>query len=371
MGKQFLLRFGGKIMPEAITEFFNEYGFYIHIALGALIFAAFTAFRNKIAALLLKILAKILFAKKPERREGFVASLKKPLAFYFIVLGLFLGIIINYHHTAIVDTFKIVSILFACWLIISFVSDNLESFLGEKSKSPEVNSIAVKFIANILKVLTVCIAVIMVISELGYNINGLLTGLGVGGLAVSLAAQDTLQSIISGFVIMFDRPFDVGDFIETKEFSGTVEDITMRSTRVRKLDDTVIVVPNTIIADDLITNYAKLTKRLIDMKIGLLYSTSDETLKKCMDEIRVFLEAHEKVENDAIRVRFTEFDNSSLNIQIRCYVLITGLEEYYAFTEELNFAVKKIINENNTDFAFPTSSVYIENQENINSNKKG
>lgn len=357
-------------MPQAITDFFNEYGFYINIAFGALIFIAFTALRNKIAVFLLKLISKIIFAKKPERRDGFIQSLKRPLSLYFIVLGLFLGVIINYHHSAIVGTFKIVSILFACWLLISYVSDNLETVLGEKSKSPEVNSIAVKFIANILKVLTICIAVVMVISELGYNINGLLTGLGVGGLAVSLAAQDSIKSIISGFVIMFDRPFDVGDFIETNEFSGTVEDITMRSTRVRKTDDTVIVVPNTIIADDLITNYAKLNRRLIDTKIGLLYSTSDETLKKCIDEIRTFLEENEKVENKDIRVRFVEFDDSSLNIQIRCYVLITGLEEYYAFTEEMNFAVKKIIDESDTDFAYPTSSIFIEDKAE-NENAKG
>lgn len=358
-------------MPQAITNFFNEYGFYINIAFGALIFIAFTAFRNKISVFLLKIISKIFFAKKPDRRDGFIKSLKRPLSIYFIVLGLFIGVIINYHHNAIVGTFKIVSILFACWLLISYVSDNLETVLGEKSKSPEVNNIAVKFIANILKVLTVCIAVVMVISELGYNINGLLTGLGVGGLAVSLAAQDSIKSIISGFVIMFDRPFDVGDFIETNEFSGTVEDITMRSTRVRKLDDTVIVVPNTIIADDLITNYAKLNKRLIDTKIGLLYSTTDETLKKCIDEIRAFLENHEKVEKKNIRVRFVEFDDSSLNIEIRCYVLITGLEEYYAFTEEMNFAVKKIIDESDTDFAYPTSSIFIENNTAASGSAKG
>ena len=191
----------------------------------------------------------------------------------------------------------------------------------------------------------------------------------MGGLAVSLAAQDSIKSIISGFVIMFDRPFDVGDFIETAEFSGTVEDITMRSTRIRKLDDTVIIVPNTIIADDLITNYAKLNKRQIETEIGLLYSTSGETLKKCLNDIRSFLENHEKVENENIRVRFTAFDDSALKIQIRCYVLITNLEEYYAFLEELNFEIKKIIEDNGTDFAYPTSSIYIE--EKTGGSKKG
>ena len=200
----------------------------------------------------------------------------------------------------------------------------------------------------------------MVISELGYNINGLLTGLGVGGLAVSLAAQDSLKSMISGFVIMFDKPFDVGDFIETSDFSGTVEDITMRSTRVRKLDDTVIAVPNTKLAESLITNYAKLTKRLVEFKIGLLYSTSADVLKECKKEIYEFLAGHEKVESETIRVRFCEYEESALNLQIRCYIAITDLEEYYAFVEELNFAIKEIIENNDTDFAYPTQSIHIE-----------
>lgn len=347
---------------EAINEIFAAYGTYINIVIGAAVFILFTVFRNKLASLLLGITGKIIFAKYPQRRQGYKNSLMHPVAIYFIVLGLFLGIIINYNHTIIRDTFKIVSVLITCWCIISFISENLVDYLGTKSGDPKVNGIAVKFVSNLLKALTVCIAIVMVISELGYNINGLLTGLGVGGLAVSLAAQDSLKSMISGFVIMFDKPFDVGDFIETSDFSGTVEDITMRSTRVRKLDDTVIAVPNTKLAESLITNYAKLTKRLVEFKIGLLYSTSADVLKECKKEIYEFLAGHEKVEDSSIRVRFCEFDGSSLNLQIRCYIAVTDLEEYFAFVEELNFAIKEIIEKNDTDFAYPTQSVYIESQ---------
>lgn len=345
---------------EAINEIFAAYGTYINIAIGAAFFILFTVFRNKLASLLLGITGKIIFAKYPQRRQGYKNSLMHPVAIYFSLVGLFCGIMLNYNHTIIKDTFKIASVLVACWCIISFISENLVDYLGTKSGDPKVNGIAVKFVSNLLKALTVCIAIVMVISELGYNINGLLTGLGVGGLAVSLAAQDSLKSMISGFVIMFDKPFDVGDFIETSEFSGTVEDITMRSTRVRKLDDTVIAVPNTKLAESLITNYAKLTKRLVEFKIGLLYSTSADVLKECKKEIYEFLAGHEKVEDSSIRVRFCEFDGSSLNLQIRCYITITNLEEYYAFVEELNFAIKEIIENNDTDFAYPTQSVYIE-----------
>ena len=347
-------------MPEAVTQLLGEYGKYASVIAGVLVFLALALLRNKLASLLLGLAGRVIYAKKPEKRQGFVQSLKRPLALYFVVLGVYLGVIINYRHTAITGAFKIISILFVCRLLIGFASDNVELLLGAKSKDPQVNGIAVKFISNILKVLTVCVAVVMVLSELGYNINGLLTGLGVGGLAVSLAAQDSIKSIISGFVLMIDRPFDVGDFIETKEFSGTVEDITMRSTRIRKLDDTVLTVPNTIIADDLITNYAKLNKRLVEMQIGLVYSTDNETLERCMDRIRGIIESEPKAEKNGVRVRFVEFDDSALNIEIRFYVAITPLEEYYEFLSGFNLKVKQAVEESGADFAFPSRSVYIE-----------
>ena len=347
-------------MLEAIKEFFNEFQIYINIGLGIIVFALFSAFRNKLAGLVLNITAKIIFAKKPQHKDGYKASLMRPVSIYFVILGAFIGILINYNHTIITDTFKILSVLIACWCIISFISENLVSFLGTENANPKINSVAVKFISNILKALTVCLAIVMIVSELGFNINGLITGLGVGGLAVSLAAQDSLKSLISGFIIMCDKPFDVGDMIETAEFKGVVEDITMRSTRIRKLDDSIIIVPNTKLSEESITNYARLTRRLVEFKIGLLYSTPAEALKKCEEEIYAFLESHEMVENESIRVCFAEYEDSALNLQIRCYIGTTDIESYYKFIEELNFAIKRIIDHNNTDFAYPTRSIYIE-----------
>lgn len=341
---------------------------YLGIILAVIVFAVCLIFRKKFAKGLLSITGKMIFIKNPNLRKGYTHSLMKPLSSYFIIVGIYIALLIlNYKHAFISSSmvyfngaFKIISILVACWCIINFISENLVDILSEKNPNKQINNIAVKFIANVLRILTVCIAVVMVLSEFGYNINGLITGLGVGGLAVSLAAQDSLKSLISGFVIMFDKPFDVGDFIETADFSGTVEDITIRSTRIRKLDDTVIVVPNTKLSDDLITNYAKLTKRLVEFKIGLTYSTSAETLKKCEEEIKNYLISNEKAENDSIRVRFTEYDDSSVNLQIRCYVTVTKIEEYYEALEEINFAIKEIVDSNDTDFAFPSKTVYLE-----------
>ena len=292
---------------EFLTEFYHANKKYIHIALGIIIFLVFLLLRKAISKAILSILGKILYNKKPERKEAFRQSLQKPLSSFFALLGLYIGITINYQSKIITDSFKIFTILIVCWSFLCYLSDNIQNIISLKSKSTEVNVVAVKFITNLLKVLIVCIAVVMVLAELGYNINGLITGLGVGGLAVSLSAQDTLKNLISGFVILLDKPFDVGDMIETDEFKGIVEDIT------------------------------------------------------CEKEIKAYLEQNELVDNETIRVFFCEYAESSINFQIRCYVNTTDINVYNEFTEALNLEIKKIIENNKTDFAFPTRSIVIEN----------
>lgn len=337
----------------------NTISSYLNIIIGIAVFILLFAFRSPISKGILSVLSKIIFAKHPEHRSGFKSSLKKPVSFFFVLLGAFIGVYINYQKPVVLNTFKLFSILIVCWCILNYVSENLNVIL-KTDKDSRFNGIAVKFISNILKFLTVCIAVVMVISELGYNINGLLTGLGVGGLAVSLAAQDSLKNLISGFFIMFDKPFDVGDLIETAEFKGIVEDITMRSTRIRTLEDSIVIVPNSKLSEANITNLSKFTKRLVEFKIGLLYSTPADTIKKCENDIHAYLESTEEVCKNNIRVYFSEFDDSSINIQIRFYINTADYNEYCRFMNDFNFEIKKIIENNGTDFAFPTQSIHIE-----------
>lgn len=332
---------------------------YLNIFIGIAVFILLLIFRNPITKGLLNISSKLIFAKHPENRQGFKSSLQKPISFFFVLLGIFIGVYINYKKPIVLNTFKVFSILIVCWCILCYVSENLNVIL-KTDKNSRFNGIAVKFISNILKFLTVCLAVVMVISELGYNINGLLTGLGVGGLAVSLAAQDSLKNLISGFFIMLDKPFDVGDLIETAEFKGIIEDITMRSTRIRTLEDSVVIVPNSKLSEASITNLSKFTKRLVEFKIGLIYSTPADTIKKCESDIYSFLENNEAVDKENIRVCFSEFDASSINLQIRFYINTADYEEYCRFMNDFNFELKKIIESNGTDFAFPTQTIHIE-----------
>mgnify|MGYP002511150863 CR=1 FL=1 len=345
---------------EFITELYKENSFIINIVSGFLIFLVFFALRNKFSSLILSLFGKILYSKNPERKKRFKENLKKPLSVFFLILGLYIGISVNYQHEKITDAFKIAMIIIVCWSVLCYISDNLYAAFSSKG-NPVSNGVAVKFISNLLKVIVVCIAVVMVLAELGYNINGLITGLGVGGLAVSLSAQDTLKNLISGFVILFDKPFDVGDLIETSDFKGIVEDITMRSTRIRKLDDSVLFVPNSAIADASVSNYARLTKKLVEFNIGILYSASNNIIKKCEEDIKNYLTGCELTDKDTIRVFFEGYGDSAINIKIRCYVNTTDINIYNDFLETLNFEIKSIVEKNNTDFAYPTRSIILEN----------
>lgn len=352
-------------MLKDALEFFSQYQIYIKIGLGALIFIISVVFRNKLSTAILKLIGKISFNKddKEQKRSTLMASMEKPLSYFFMLLGLFIALYINVNNPIILKSFKILTILNICWAVVNYLSNNLFLLFhfGENAED-KTNTTAIKFISNILKILVIAFAVVMIISELGYNINGLLTGLGVGGLAVSLAAQDAISNLISGFIIVFDKPFIVGDLIQTSSFIGNVEEVTMRSTKVRTLEDSVITIPNSSLTGDAIINLSRINKRRINLEFGLVYSTSNELMKKCQNDVKEYLSNNEDILNEPLRVNFSKLDDSSLNIEIVCYTKTSDMDEYLHIISELNYKIKDIIEANEAQFAYPSTSIYIENK---------
>ena len=344
----------------ALTGFISENEKIIRIVLGCLIFLVFLLIRNKISGFILKLVSKIIYKNNESKRDSFVKTLIRPLSILFLIIGIFLAIYINVKSLAVLKAFKIALIIIVCWAVINYLSANLGSIIKLTDDNSETNLTAIKFISNILKIVVVLFGIVIVISELGYNINGLLTGLGVGGLAISLAAQDAISNLISGFVIVLEKPFVVGDMIITDGIQGTVIDITMRSTTIRTLEDSVVTFPNSDVANNSIVNLSRIEKRLISFDIGLLYSTPNELLEKCIEDIKDYLKNNEDIVNAPIRVHFTELDDSSVNISVYCYSTKPDLNEHFDVFNDVNFNVKRIIEENGAEFAYPSTSVYIE-----------
>lgn len=346
---------------NSLSTFVNDTDKIIDLVLGVAVFLILFVFKNKISNALINVFGRIFFRNNKEKVTLLVNSLQKPLAYLIGTIGLYIAFAINYNKPGVTKVFKILIILIICWGIINYLSDNLFLSLrfGENADDT-MNTTALKFLANILKIVVIAFGVVMVISELGYNVNGLLTGLGVGGLAVSLAAQDAVGNLISGFIIIFDKPFKVGDLIESATVKGFVEEVTMRSTKIRTLDDSVITVPNSTLTKEAVTNISMMDKRRIKMTFGLVYSTTNETIEKVRNEIQKYIVDNKDILPEPCRIHFREFGDSALNFEVVCYTETSDMDEYLKIENELNLAIKKIVENNDTDFAFPTQTVYVQ-----------
>lgn len=345
---------------ESLTTFVSDTDKLVDLVIGVAVFLILFIFRYKISNALINVFGKLFLRNNKEKTDSLANSLQKPLAYLIGTVGLYIAFAINYNKPGVTKVFKILIILIICWGVINYLSNNLfiHIHFGENADDT-MNTTALRFLANILKIVVIAFGIVMIISELGYNVNGLLTGLGVGGLAVSLAAQDAVGNLISGFIIIFDKPFKVGDLIESATVKGFVEEVTMRSTKIRTLDDSVITVPNSTLTKEAVTNISMMDKRRIKMTFGLVYSTSNETIEKIRNEIKTYIVQNKDILPEPCRIHFREFGDSALNFEVVCYTETSDMDEYLKIENELNLAIKQIVENNDTDFAFPTQTVYV------------
>ncbi|MDO4832644.1 MAG: mechanosensitive ion channel family protein [Clostridia bacterium] len=338
---------------------------FANIIFGVLIIALFFLFRKWLSKNISAIFAK-LFKKNPMIGSGIRTSVQSPLKAFFLILGFYLGaMVIGFSPSvfaAITKVFRICNIVLITWALANFTPFATSLVIKFEDKSNRKSSaVAIKFIANILKVIIIALSCVIIISELGYNISGLITGLGLGGLTFSLAAQSTAANLFAGFSIVSDKPFDVGDYIITPSVEGTVEDITMRSTCVRTVADTVIVMPNSKLVNEPITNCSRMTKRYVDFTIGLTYDAEVRTIEKCISDIEEMLKKDEEVSDDRISVSFAGFAESSQDIRIIYFTKDKAFDKSLKVQEKINYSISEIVRKNGASFAFPSTSVYMEN----------
>jgi MscS family membrane protein len=196
-------------------------------------------------------------------------------------------------------------------------------------------------------------------NHLGVPLVPLVASLGVGGLAVALAARPTIENLIGGIVLYIDRPVRVGDFCSFGDHMGTVELIVMRSIQLRARDRTVITVPNATFADMEIVNWARCDMMQIRTTIGLRYETGAEQLRYVLVRLREMCLAHPRIDNNTMRVRFTGYGSSSQDIEIRIYALTRDWNEFFAIQEDVLLRVGEIVEAAGTGFAFPSRTLYL------------
>ena len=254
-------------------------------------------------------------------------------------------------------------VLVAQAIVEAFVLTARTRLLGEGQTS----SAGVLTVMNrIAKVVLACIALIGVLRALGFNVTTLLAGLGVGGIAVALAAQKTLENLFGGLALMADKPVKIGDSCNFGNKTGQVEDIGLRSTRIRTPDRTVISVPNGEFSNAQIENLSNRDRMRFYAKLKLRYETTPDQLRAVLIDLRRLLLGHPKVFRD-YQVRLSGFGDSALEIEMQCFVTTPEQNEFGAIREDLLLRAMEILAVNGTGLAFPSQTVYLGRDRGLNS----
>jgi MscS family membrane protein len=209
------------------------------------------------------------------------------------------------------------------------------------------------------KVAVVLAGIVTLLSELGYSVASLVAGLGIGGLAVALAARSTLENLFGAFSIGADQPFREGDVIKVEDVVGTVEAIGLRSTRIRTLDRTLVSMPNGKLADARVESYSARDRIRLACVLGLVYGTTAAQLRQVRSGVERVLRAHPKLWPDTVVVRFAELASSSLNLEVMAWFETSDFDEYRAIREEILLAFMEVVERAGTSFAFPTQTVHV------------
>ena len=332
------------------------------IFLAFIMFFLFLVFRKAFTLYILKFLKILTKKTKTDIDDKIFKAIKDPLKFLFIIGGIyFFFFFLNIKGELlrhITKALLIFDIFWALFNIVNIFEDKVYNIIGKYGKaSREMAS----FIIKITKVFIVSLGIVALLQEFGINVTGFLASLGLGGLAFALAAKDTAANIFGGIAILTDNIFKIGEWIKVGDAEGVVEDIGMRTTKIRAFDKRLIIVPNSVIANSNVENFSRRDKRRVVMRIGLIYNTSIETIKKVVEEIREMLYNHPDIAKDeSLLIYFDEYEESALSIFCYFFTNTSDWKEYLRIRENINLKIKEIIERYPTDFAFPSNSIYFE-----------
>jgi MscS family membrane protein len=244
------------------------------------------------------------------------------------------------------------------------VSDNLVNLLKpyiEKTSS-KLDDQILPILRKIIKFLILGTGFLTILKNCGYDVSTLIAGLGIGGLAFALAAKDTLANLFGSVVIFLDCPFKIGDRVVFNSKDGVVEEVGMRSTRLRTLEGTLITVPNSEVANASIENISLRPKRKVSIKVGLVYETTSEKLNEAIEIVKYILDNNAKVAVDKY-IYFSDFGDFSLNITVIYWINELDYSKFIDIQNDINFCIKKEFQKTGIDFAFPSQTLYLKKEE--------
>jgi MscS family membrane protein len=351
-------------MPESLTGTF--WGLYIWQYIGLLAYIIIAA----LVFFILKFLLRLILSKfiAHLRNSDIIQNYRSPISSnlsFLVAVVLFssflpalklpIGLIVVFAYT-----FKILIpalIAFILYKMCDVAADIFDKVIF-KSKTKLIDQ-SVPFIRKALKIIVVTSSVIVILQSLDVPITALLAGVSLGGLALALAAQDTIRHLFGSVTIFTDRPFEVGDWVVIEGKEGIVEEVGLRSTRIRTFYDSLITVPNGKLTDMVIDNMGKRKYRRYISKFAVTYDTPPDLIEAFIEALRKIVTQHSNIRQDLYHIYLNEFDNSSLNILFQVYFEAPDYSTELKYKHDILLEIIRIADELCIRFAFPTRTVHV------------
>lgn len=309
--------------------------------------------------------------KLAERTEGdfddiLLTAVRRPIGWMCFLLGLWVALTILPLPSEPVDIdrfffsfMKSATIFVGFWMVVRLVSGFMRSAEAKaKVNNPEVAGIIPLGRKTIVVVMWI-VATLIALQNIGYSVTSLLAGIGLGGAAIALAAKDTLANFFGSIVIFVDKPFVIGDWVKVGTIEGTVEEVTLRVTRIRTFERSLITVPNSDLTTKPIENFSRMERRRLKFDIGVTYDTPVEKLETAIERVRALIAEDDRLHTDPQYVYFSKFADSSLQISVLCFTVSTEQDDYLKARHSLLLNIKREFEKLHIEFAFPTQTLHV------------
>ena len=342
-------------------------------------------FKKLFSRYLSRLLYKVIGKKDIEIGvEKFNELLSKPIGLFIMLSIIYLGAShIQYPPSwnlgnveefglkmMVSKVYALIYVISIFWILLKVIDYvGLILFARAEKTENKMDDQLIPFIIEIAKILTYIFALFIIMGNVfDVNITALATGLGIGGIALAMASKESLENLLGSFTIFFDRPFTVGDMVTVGSVTGRVEKVGFRSTRIRTFDRSLVTVPNKKMIDAELDNLGMRPIRRVKFSVGLTYHTSIEQIKKIVTDMQAMIDNHPRTTNaegkrskdKEGKVRFDEFGDSSLNIFVLYYVDSPKWADLIDVRQDVNYKIMEIVKKHNSDFAFPSTTVYLQ-----------
>lgn len=342
---------------------------FLGIRVVAICFALFVLlftwiFQGLIVNLIFKLFRAIFERVRFSHINKVLDKIRRPMRFLVILTGLSFAFftLVNDSSTLLVAgrIFAAIGLALIFWMLLTVVDFSFQALAKRMETRNSSAKHLVFLLGRIFEYSLVFIAILLVLDHMGVKISALVASLGIGGAALAFASKDTIANLFGSISIVADRPFVLGDWVKVGDVEGIVDNVGVRSTRIRTFQKTLVTIPNSVLANESVDNYSKMPTRKVVMSVGLTYSTSAAQIEQIVADFKEILNKNPGVENGSELVNFINFGASSLDIQLIYYTYNTDLAGYLQTMQSVNLSIMRAVEARGLSFAFPSTSLYIE-----------